>query len=139
MDEDTAAGKTGTTLADDGVIALGQPLDEVVAAGLLCRFDHLLLRGIRLAEEDVRADGIVEQIHVLEHHGDVAEQTAAGELAQIVPADADRAALRVSSRGYMLGYHDLKDPSVSGFFRFLSRVGDNRMRMQIVRLEFGEQ
>ena len=47
--------------------------------------------------------------------------------------------LRVSSRGYMLGYHDLKDPSVSGFFRFLARVGDNQMRMQIVRLEFGEQ
>ena len=56
-----------------------------------------------------------------------------------MPADADRAALRVSSRGYMFGYHDLKDPSVSGFFRFLARVGDNRMRMQIVRLEFGEQ
>lgn len=33
--------------------------------------------------------------------------------------------LRVLSRGYMLGYHDLKDPSVSGFFRFLARVGDN--------------
>ena len=47
--------------------------------------------------------------------------------------------LRVSSRGYMLGCHDLKDPSVSGFFRFLARVGDNRMRMQIVRLEFGGQ
>ena len=26
-----------------------------------------------------------------------------------------------------------------GFFRFLARVGDNQMRMQIVRLEFGEQ
>ena len=25
-----------------------------------------------------------------------------------------------SSRGYMLGYNDLKDPSVSGFFRFLA-------------------
>lgn len=47
--------------------------------------------------------------------------------------------LRVLSRGYMLGYHDLKDPSVFGFFRFLARVSDNRMRMQIVRLEFGEQ
>ena len=56
-----------------------------------------------------------------------------------MPADADRAALRVSSWGYMLGYHGLKDPSVSGFFRFLARVGDNQMRMQIVRLEFGEQ
>ena len=47
--------------------------------------------------------------------------------------------LRVSSRGYMLGCHDIKDPSVSGFFRFLARVGDNQMRMQIVQLEFGEQ
>ena len=46
--------------------------------------------------------------------------------------------LRVSSRGYMLGYHDLKDPSVSGFFRFLSRVGDNRMNMQIVKIGFGD-
>lgn len=44
--------------------------------------------------------------------------------------------MQVSSCGYMLGYHDLKDPSVSGFFRFLSRVGDNSMNMQIVRLEF---
>lgn len=44
--------------------------------------------------------------------------------------------MQVSSRGYMLGYHDLKDPSVSGFFRFLSHVGDNSMNMQIVRLEF---
>ena len=45
--------------------------------------------------------------------------------------------LRVSSRGYMLGYNDLKSPSVSGFFRFLSKVGDGMMRMQIVKLEFG--
>ena len=46
--------------------------------------------------------------------------------------------LRVSSRGYMLGYHDLKDSSVSGFFRFLARVGDNRMNMQIVRMAFAD-
>ena len=42
----------------------------------------------------------------------------------------------VSSRGYMLGYSDLKDPSVSGLFRLLARVGDGAMGMQIVRLEF---
>ena len=45
--------------------------------------------------------------------------------------------LRVSSRGYMLGYSDLKDPSVSGFFRFLARLGDGAMKMQIVKIEFG--
>ena len=45
--------------------------------------------------------------------------------------------LQVSSRGYMLGYNDLKDPSVSGFFRFLSGIGDSLMKMQIVKIEFG--
>ena len=45
--------------------------------------------------------------------------------------------LQVSSRGYMLGYNDLKDPSVSGFFRFLARVGDGMMKMQIVKIGFG--
>ena len=45
--------------------------------------------------------------------------------------------LRVSSRGYMLGYNDLKNPSVSGFFRFLARVGDGMMKMQIIKIGFG--
>ena len=45
--------------------------------------------------------------------------------------------LQVTSRGYMLGYTDLKDPSVSGFFRFLAKVGDNGMKMQIVKIGFG--
>ena len=49
------------------------------------------------------------------------------------------ARLTVSSRGYMLGYNDLKDPSVSGFFRFLSRVGDGMMKMQIVKIAFGAE
>ena len=44
--------------------------------------------------------------------------------------------LRVTSRGYMLGYNDLRDPSVSGFFRFLAKVGDNGMKMQIVKIGF---
>ena len=44
--------------------------------------------------------------------------------------------LKVTSRGYMLGYNDLRDPSVSGFFRFLARVGDEMMKMQIVKIGF---
>ena len=47
--------------------------------------------------------------------------------------------LQISSRGYMLGYHDLKDSSVSGFFRFLAKVGDRIMKMQIVRIGFEEK
>lgn len=45
--------------------------------------------------------------------------------------------LQVSSRGYMLGYNDLKNPSVSGFFRFLAKIGDGVMKMQIVKIGFG--
>ena len=45
--------------------------------------------------------------------------------------------LQVTSRGYMLGDNDLRDPSVSDFFRFLARVGDGMMKMQIVKIGFG--
>ncbi len=47
--------------------------------------------------------------------------------------------IKVSSKGYMLGYNDLKDPSVSSFARFLSKVGDRVMKMQIVKISFGEE
>ena len=40
-------------------------------------------------------------------------------------------------QGIYVGYSDLKDPSVSGFFRFLAKVGDNGMKMQIVKIGFG--
>lgn len=46
--------------------------------------------------------------------------------------------LRISSRGYMLGYTDGKPLPVSGFFRFLSKVGDGMMKMQIVKIAFGD-
>ena len=37
----------------------------------------------------------------------------------------------------MSAYTDLKDPSVSRFFRFLAKVGDGMMKMQIVKIGFG--
>lgn len=42
----------------------------------------------------------------------------------------------VSSRGYMLGYNDLKNEGISGPFRFLSKVGDGFMKMCILKLAF---
>jgi len=39
----------------------------------------------------------------------------------------------VSEKGYMLGYNDLKDPSVSSFFRFLSKIADNWMKIVCIR------
>lgn len=43
---------------------------------------------------------------------------------------------RVAYKGYMLGYTDLKLPSVPGAFRLLARIGDGSMHMKIVRIEF---
>ena len=43
---------------------------------------------------------------------------------------------RVSYKGYMCGYIDLKAAGISGFFRFLSKVCDGMMQMKILRLEF---
>lgn len=44
---------------------------------------------------------------------------------------------KVVSKGYMLGYNDLKDKSVPKLFRFMARLGDGFMKMQIVRVDFG--
>lgn len=44
----------------------------------------------------------------------------------------------VTSRGYMLGYNDLKDSSVLGAFRLLAKIADGFMKMQIVKIEFRE-
>lgn len=45
---------------------------------------------------------------------------------------------KVSARGYMLGYNDLKDPSVPRLFRLMAKLGDGYMKMQIVRMDFTE-
>ena len=55
---------------------------------------------------------------------------AKGELSAWAPNIA------VSSRGYMLGYQSLDDPSVKGFYKFLAKIGDGMMKMQIVRIDF---
>lgn len=47
--------------------------------------------------------------------------------------------IKVSKKGYMLGYNDLRDESVSKFFRLLAKLGDGFMKMQIVRIDFKER
>ena len=44
--------------------------------------------------------------------------------------------IEVTSKAYMLGYNDLKEDNISGFFRFLAHVGDGLMKMQIVKIKF---
>lgn len=46
---------------------------------------------------------------------------------------------RASSHGCMLGYSDRKGPCVSPFFRFLAKVGNEKIRMQILHPDFGRR
>ncbi len=43
---------------------------------------------------------------------------------------------KVTSRGYMLGYNNLKDKSVRKTYRLLAKVADKFMKMKIVRADF---
>ncbi|MBR1482802.1 MAG: hypothetical protein IJ598_07560 [Ruminococcus sp.] len=44
--------------------------------------------------------------------------------------------VRISAKGYMCGYYDLKQYQISGFHRFLAKIGDGMMKMKIYRLDF---
>ncbi len=44
--------------------------------------------------------------------------------------------LVVSSKGYMLGYNDLKDKSIRKLYRFMAKFGDKHMGMKIIRVDF---
>lgn len=41
----------------------------------------------------------------------------------------------VSTRGYMLGYHEMDDPNVTGLHRALARLCDGVVKMRIVRMD----
>lgn len=44
--------------------------------------------------------------------------------------------IKVSSRGYMLGYYDMKASGIRSSHRFLAKIGDKLMKMAIIRMEF---
>ena len=46
---------------------------------------------------------------------------------------------KVTARGYMLGYNDLRDPSVPGTVRVLAKIADSFMNMQIIRMDFEKE
>jgi len=107
------------------VRALVRGMANAFPGGVLV-FDAANRRAVRLMLKTWIRDAEIKDVSAY-----FAVSDAAAELSAWDPR------LHVSSRGYMLGYHDLRDPSVSRFFRFLARVGDRVMRMQIVKIGFG--
>lgn len=43
--------------------------------------------------------------------------------------------LSVSTKGYMLGYYDMKAPGLKGVHRLMAKIADKRMKMNIVRVD----
>ncbi|CAN4028530.1 Zn-dependent peptidase ImmA, M78 family, partial [Dysosmobacter welbionis] len=93
------AGEGGAALSNHGIIAVRQGRDEIVAAGGLGSGHHLFMGGVRAAELDVVLHRVMEQIHRLEHHGDVSQQALAGKLPHIVSAHGDRAGIHIIKPG----------------------------------------
>lgn len=46
--------------------------------------------------------------------------------------------IKVTSKGYMLGYYDMKSPGIHFFHRLLASVGDKMIKMSIIKIDFIE-
>ena len=109
----------------DRVSTLVQKMADAFPGGVLV-FDAANKKAVKLMLKTWLKDAEIKDVGVCFAVSDVKSEIGAWD-----------SRLQVSGRGYMLGYNDLKDPSVGGFFRFLARVGDGMMKMQIVKIEFG--
>ena len=87
-----AARQRVAALADDGVVALRQRVDELVGAGGASRRPDLLERRVGAPVGDVVADRGREQERLVEHDADLGAQAVEREVAHVVAVDLDRAA-----------------------------------------------
>ena len=94
-----AAGEGGAALSHHRMIAVGQRHDKVVALGAPGRLHHLLVSGVGIAEFDVVLNGVVEEIHILEDHGEVFQQAVGGAVLHIRAAHADTPLLHIPKTG----------------------------------------
>ena len=105
-----AAGEGSSRLADDGVVALGQFQNEIVAAGLFRRRNHLIHGRVRLPEANVIGDGIVEQIYVLEHEAEILHQAVHIVIAHVAAAQGHPAAVHIPKPGKQVAQGGLAAP-----------------------------
>ena len=109
------------------VEALVKKMADAFPGGVLV-FDAANKKAVRLMLKTWIRDAQIRDVNAYFSVSD-----AAGEIG------AWDSRLQVTARGYMLGYNDLTDPSVSRFFRFLAKVGDGMMAMRIVKIRFGDK
>ena len=89
------AAQAVAALADDGIVAIGQPHDEIMNVGGAGRRFKFGLGGIQAGIQQVGADGIVEQVRFLGHHADLRAERIERDLAQIHAVQQNAPAGRV--------------------------------------------
>ena len=90
-----ALGEPGAVAGEHGLVALGQPGDEVVGVGQLGGVDALLVRGVQLAVADVVHHRAGEQVGLLEHHPQGAAQIGLADFVDVDAVVADFAVVNV--------------------------------------------
>ncbi len=90
-----AARQARAAFPDHRLVVVRQSFDEVMRIGGARGGDDVGLAGVGAAEAQVFLDRPVKQIGVLRHHRDHPAHRLRIERAQILTADADRAALRI--------------------------------------------
>ena len=89
----------GAASAHDGVIALFQGPNEIVAPGGLRHSLHLLVGGIGAAHADVLPDALVKEVVVLGHKGHLVIELGQRDFLQILPAQGDGAGGHIPEPG----------------------------------------
>ena len=126
-----AARERDPALADHGVVAVRQLLDELVCLRGLRRPLDLLVRGVEDAERDVLADGGREEEGILGDDADLAPERAARDVADVDAVDEHAALGRVvearhergERRLARAGVADQRDRSSRARARGRSRAG----------------
>ena len=72
-----AAREADAVLADLGLVALRQLLDDLVNLGHLAGLHDVLERGVRVGKDEVLVDGAGEQRRLLRHHAEVLRSSLA--------------------------------------------------------------
>ena len=83
------AGERDAALADHGLVAVRQGLDELVRLGRARRLLDLLVGRVGRAEGDVLADGRGEEERILRDHADLSPERPAGHVAHVDAVDED--------------------------------------------------
>ncbi len=89
-----AAGELDAALADDGVVPLGEALGELVDAGDAAGFHELLFGRVGAGEEDVLADGAVEEEGLLQDDAELLAVAGEADGGEVDAVDEDLAAGR---------------------------------------------